>query len=96
MTSKKIQLNSILDYYPCGTYKLTKNGEETICKLYNNLSQVGASNKQLEQLYKKGYINNDTKNETNISVEHFMNMKESNNNYIILMLFLILILIVIV
>ncbi len=88
-----MSLYSILDYYPCGAYKLTKEGEETICSLYNNLSQIGAGNKNLSQLYKKGYIT--TGIEDINTVEQFSNIG-GNNNYSILLLILILIIIIII
>ena len=49
-------LNSILNYYPCGAYKLTKDGKISVCQYSNNLSQQGAGYNKLNQLYTKGYI----------------------------------------
>jgi len=83
-----MQLFNVLDFYPCGAYKLTKSGKQPVCKLYNNISFIGAGNNQLNQLFTKGYIDN-TQRKT-VSVEHFSLNK---NNYDILVLFLILFLI---
>ena len=88
-----IQLNSILDYYPCGAYKLTKKGEESICSLHNNLSPIGASNKRLEQLYKHGYLSNSIIGDGRV-VEQYMNrnMREYRKKCVdILLLILIFI-----
>lgn len=51
-----MQMNSVLDYYPCGAYELTKDGEISRKNLVKNMSQQGAGDRSLEQLYKKGYI----------------------------------------
>lgn len=69
-------MNSILNYYPCGAYKLTKDGNMLRYKKDNNLSKQGASNKSLDQLYNKGYI------------ESYMNMGDNSIYYIILIIFL--------
>jgi hypothetical protein len=49
-------LRSILDYFPCGYYKLTKDGEDNSCVTYNNLSYKGAGTKKISSLYEKGFI----------------------------------------
>jgi hypothetical protein len=69
-----MKINNILDYYPCGYYDLTKNGEEKMCNLQINLSERGAAIKGLDQLYS--------------IKEHFTTSKK--NKYIILIIFLIL------
>ena len=83
---------SILDYYPCGSYKLTESGRESRCKLYKNMSQSGVNKMRLDQLYSKGYIGSGA----NISddVEKFINLGVDNRDIIIL-LFLILFFIII-
>jgi hypothetical protein len=73
-----MELNSILNYYPCGAYELTKEGKMSICKLHNNVSQQGAGAKVLDNLYKKGYI------------ENFSNQKLDNNMYLLVVFLLVL------
>jgi hypothetical protein len=41
---------------PCGAYELTKEGKIVKCKLYDNMSQLGAGSKTVDELYEKGYI----------------------------------------
>ncbi len=88
-----VNVNSIIDYYPNGTYKLTKKGDEKIDTLKKGFSSMGVATKNIESLYKKGYLNNQTP--SSISIEKFKNYQK-NNKYIILLLFLILFLIIII
>ena len=47
-----MKIFSLLDFYPCGAYKLTNTGEHSMCQLYNNVSLIGAGNNKLNQLLK--------------------------------------------
>ena len=75
--------HSYLDFYPCGAYEITKDGEMQICKLKNNLSEKGAGKKVMNDLFTKGVIEN-------FSSFYEFNYKNRNINKIII-LFLLLI-----
>lgn len=81
---------SLLDFYPSGAYKLTKDGNQKISKFYDNLSQIGAGNKRLNLLFRNGYIDN---SKAVIGIEKFTNMENKNISYILLLVIFILILI---
>ncbi len=76
---------SLSDFYPCGSYKITKNAEESMgCTLYKNMSPMGVNRTRLEKLYSQGYI--DSGQKISGVIEKFVNLRDNNLDIIVLLI----------
>jgi len=84
---------SLSNFYPCGSYKITKNTEESAgCTLYKNMSPAGVNRMRLEKLYSQGYI--DSGKKISGTIEKFMNNNNNNKDIVILLIIFIFVLMI--